>query len=79
MGGLILLLIFVGIIYLVFSFFRKWMLLIGIIVLVIGIILTIIAMKNEEHEGLTSAIIWDIAGGVMIALGIYIKWFMPGA
>jgi len=78
MGGLIIFLLLGLLIYGVFKFARDYMLLIGAIVLIVGIVLTVMSAKSEN--GVSSAAIGcDIAGAVMIAFGIYIRWFMPGA
>ena len=75
--GFILLILLGLLIWGVFKFAKNYMLLIGVIVLIVGIVLTIISAKSEN--GVSSASIGcDIAGAVMIAFGVYIKWFMPG-
>lgn len=71
------------------------MLLIGIVVLIIGIVLIVIGYKSQgkvTEEGpnkgksdgkgdpmMKKGVYCGIAGFIMIAFGIYIKWFMPGA
>ena len=79
LGTFGLILIFIAIGYAVFKFARRYLMLIGALVLIIGIVLTIIAGVKKDKDTMRTAIICDIAGGIMLGVGIYLNYFVPGA
>lgn len=78
---MIILALLAGLFYVVFKWFRDYMFIIGIILLVVAVVLLIIGLNQEDKKN--SWTNWSIGLGIcsvlMIAFGAYIKWFMPGA